>query len=257
MKVSRSQTASFAGNLLAVFPCTWLLAAAWQRIAGSPLAAGDRAWTLLSDQHPLQSPALLYACNTGVFLFLSGLIAGYVQNRVRFGRIPERIAGHPGLRTLLGPAAGPRLARFADEEAGAFAGSVALGFLLGMAGLVGRFFGIPFDIRHITISAANVSIGLQGLGLDGVPPGYLAAVLLGVLGIGLLNFLVSFSLAFSHCPQALRALPRRQCSKETASWIRPWTKRRSGPAGSSFQKSSSSSWASNQCPSENRRRPLM
>lgn len=196
VKVSRSQTASFAGNLLVVFPGTWLLAAAWHRVVGHPLAAGDRAQALLADQHPLQSPALLFACNTGVFLFLSGLIAGYVQNRMRYGRIPERITGHPGLPAILGPAARSRLARFADDQAGAFAGSVALGLMLGMAGLVGRFFGIPFDIRHITISAGNVSIGLYGLGLDAVSPGYLAAVLLGVIGIGFLNFLVSFSLAF-------------------------------------------------------------
>jgi site-specific recombinase len=196
MKVSRSQTASFAGNLLVVFPGTWLLAAAWHRVIGHPLAAGDTALALLADQHPWQSPALLYACNTGVFLFLSGLIAGYVQNRMRYGRIPDRITGHPGLPGILGPSARRRLARFADGQAGAFAGSVALGFMLGMAGLVGRFFGIPFDIRHITISAGNVSIGLYGLGFDAVPTGYLAAVLLGVIGIGFLNFLVSFSLAF-------------------------------------------------------------
>jgi site-specific recombinase len=56
--------------------------------------------------------------------------------------------------------------------------------------------GIPFDIRHITISAGNTAIAVYGLGLDNIPPYFLAAVLGGVLCIGFLNFLTSFSLAF-------------------------------------------------------------
>jgi site-specific recombinase len=196
VRVSRSQFASFAGNLLVVFPCTWLLAAAWDRLTGSPLAAGEKALALLADQHPFESMALVYACNTGVFLFLSGLIAGYVQNRMRYGRIAERIEKHPALAGKLGHRPLRRMASFMDEQAGPLAGSIALGFMLGMAGMLGRFFGIPFDIRHITISAGNLSIGLYGLGWEAVPNGYLLAVILGVLSIGFLNFLVSFSLAF-------------------------------------------------------------
>jgi len=68
--------------------------------------------------------------------------------------------------------------------------------MLGMAGLVVNIFGIPFDIRHITISAGNVSIAVYGLGIDQVRPLYLLTVVLGVVGIGFMNFLVSFSLAF-------------------------------------------------------------
>jgi site-specific recombinase len=196
VRVSRSQFASFAGNLLIVFPGTWLLAAAWDRLAGTPIASGDKAQALLADQHPFESMALAYACNTGVCLFLSGLIAGYVQNRMRYGRIPERIERHPALAGRFGRHTLRRLSQFMDEHAGALAGSVALGFMLGMAGMLGRFFGIPFDIRHITISAGNLSIGLYGLGWEAVPITYLIAVLLGVLAIGFLNFLVSFSLAF-------------------------------------------------------------
>ena len=56
--------------------------------------------------------------------------------------------------------------------------------------------GIPFDIRHITISAGNTAIGVYGLGLENIPPYFMLAVFGGVLCIGFLNFLVSFSLAF-------------------------------------------------------------
>ena len=42
---------------------------------------------MLQDQHPWHSLSLLYACNAGFFLFLSGIIAGYVQNKIHFGHI--------------------------------------------------------------------------------------------------------------------------------------------------------------------------
>jgi site-specific recombinase len=75
-------------------------------------------------------------------------------------------------------------------------GSISLGFFLGMAGFLGSIFGIPFDIRHITIAAGNSSIGLYGVGYENIAPAYLATVFAGVLAIGFFNFLVSFSLSF-------------------------------------------------------------
>ena len=55
--------------------------------------------------------------------------------------------------------------------------------------------GLPFDIRHITISAGNAAIGYYGLDHN-VPLSYSLIILAGVIMIGFLNFLVSFALAF-------------------------------------------------------------
>ena len=195
-KVSRSQFASFAGNLIVVFPVTLLMAWLMDLVFGFRIAEGEKAMSILRDQHPWQSLALLYACNTGIFLFLSGIIAGYVQNKMKFGRIAERIVQHPALRFYFSRARLLRIARYWEHHAGAIMGSISLGFFLGMAGIVGKIFGIPFDIRHITIAAGNTSIGLYGVGWEHISKSYLAIVVLGVLGIGFMNFLVSFSLAF-------------------------------------------------------------
>jgi site-specific recombinase len=195
-KVSRSQIASFAGNLLVVFPGVWALAWAYEKIAGSKLVEGKAAAQMLRDQHPWQSASLLYACNTGFFLFLSGLIAGYVQNKLKYSHVSGRLQTHPLLRLSLSTDRLRRLANYVEKHAGAIAGSISLGFFLGMSSIVVHIFGIPFDIRHITISAGNTSLAVYGLGFDHVRPWYLVTVILGVLGIGLLNFLVSFSLAF-------------------------------------------------------------
>lgn len=195
-KVSRSQIASFIGNLIIVFPVTWLLAWLYDLAFGVPIASGAKAASLLKNQHPWQSLALLFACFTGFFLFLSGIIAGYVQNKINYGRIGKRLIDHPILHMYFSQKRLQKIASYLEHSGGGLAGNISLGFFLGMAALFGQMFGIPFDIRHITISAANTSIGVYGLGWENIDKTYLLIVFLGVLGIGFFNFLVSFSLAF-------------------------------------------------------------
>ncbi|WP_425476308.1 hypothetical protein [Paraflavitalea speifideaquila] len=195
-KVSRSQIASFIGNLIIVWPVTFLLAWLYDICFGKPLAGGEHAMKLLEAQHPWHSLSLLYACNTGVFLFLSGIIAGYVQNKINYGRIGRRLSEHPVLRQYIPRNRLERIAHYLEGHAGSLAGNISLGFFLGMATTAGDLFGIGFDIRHITIAAANTSIGLYGVGWNNVSFSYMAVVCTGVLGIGFLNFLVSFALAF-------------------------------------------------------------
>ena len=194
-QVSRSQLASFAGNLLVVFPLTYLLAMLFFEVTGSKVATGTAALQLLQSQHPFQSLALLYACFTGFFLFLSGLIAGWVENYVVYAQLPQRIQLHPTLRHYLGERQLSWLVNTVEKKLGSIAGSVSLGFFLGMAAFIGKTFGVPFDIRHITISAGNTAIGYYGLE-DAISYRYFATVLLGVGLIGFLNFFVSFGFAF-------------------------------------------------------------
>ncbi len=194
-KVARSQIASFAGNLLVVFPLAYLLASLYELITGIKIAEGPAAEKLLLEQHPLRSLALVYACFTGFFLFLSGLIAGYVENHMVYGKIPERLRTHPVLSITMSTKRLARMVNFVQKNSGALAGSISLGFFLGIAGPLGKIMGLPFDIRHITISAGNTGIGFYGLDHQ-VPLSFLLTVIGGVLMIGFLNFLVSFSLAF-------------------------------------------------------------
>lgn len=195
-KVSRSQIASFFGNLIIVFPLTFLLAWGYHELFGNKIADKETALKMLIDQHPWRSAALLYACFTGFFLFVSGIIAGYWQNKIQYGRIRERMIKHPALKRSMSAKRLEKLASYTERHFGALMGSIALGFFLGFSGVMGKIFGVPFDIRHITIAAGNTAIGTYGLGLENIPPYFLLTVFLGVLGIGFMNFLVSFSLAF-------------------------------------------------------------
>ncbi|HEX8356673.1 MAG TPA: hypothetical protein VF610_04645, partial [Segetibacter sp.] len=194
-RTARSQIASFFGNLIVVFPMSWALAGAYHQITGRLLLNSDQAHHLLVEQHPLQSLSLLFACFTGVFLFLSGLIAGYVENGINYGRVGERLKNHPRFKNTFPPGRLQKITRYVEDNMGAVVGNIFLGFFLGMAGFFGHIFGLPFDIRHITIAAANTAIAFYTQGFA-EPKAFLLTVFAGVLLIGLLNFLVSFALAF-------------------------------------------------------------
>ncbi len=194
-RVSRTQLASFAGNLIVVFPLTYILAFLFFEITGTKIAEGVAAQKLLTDQQPFHSLALLYACFTGFFLFASGLIAGYVENYVVYGKIGDRLRSLSSFKNTFSEKRRYKIIHYIENNLGALIGNIALGFFLGMAGFLGKTFGLPFDIRHITISAANTAIGFFGLD-HFVTPKELWYTILGVGLIGFLNFAVSFTLAF-------------------------------------------------------------
>ena len=194
-KVSRTQLASFAGNLIIVFPLTYMLAWLYFRFTGTMIASGAAAQKLLTDQQPFHSLALLYACFTGFFLFASGLVAGYVENYVVYGKIADRLRGMPSFKKNFSEKRRYKIVHYVENNLGALIGNISLGFFLGMAGFFGKTFGLPFDIRHITISAANTAIGFLGLN-HGITTKEIWYTFIGVMSIGFVNFAVSFGLAF-------------------------------------------------------------
>jgi site-specific recombinase len=194
-KVSRTQLASFTGNLVVVFPLTYLFAWLFFSATGVKIAEGAAAQKLLTDQQPFHSLALLYACFTGFFLFASGLIAGYVENYLVYSKIGERLRHSTAFKYGFSEKRRYKIIHYIENNMGALTGNIALGFFLGMAGFLGHTFGLPFDIRHITISAANVAIGFFGLD-HAITARELWYTLIGVFSIGFLNFAVSFGLAF-------------------------------------------------------------
>jgi site-specific recombinase len=70
-----------------------------------------------------------------------------------------------------------------------------LGFLLGMTPVFGKFFGLPLEVRHVTLSTGALVLGVMALGPERAMNEGAVAALLGVACIGLLNFGVSFALA--------------------------------------------------------------
>ncbi len=194
-RLFRSQFIAFVGNVLLAFPMALLLVMGIERVFRFTLGAPQ--WpTLIGDLHPVTSLALLHAAIAGVFLFLSGIIAGSVANRGRFDRIPQRIAEHPLLKRVLGPKRARSVSRFYARRWAGILSNMWFGVFMGSTAAVGLFFGLPLDVRHITFAAGNLAIGLHGANFQLTT----AQILWSVLGIGLIglvNFLVSFTLSLS------------------------------------------------------------
>lgn len=193
-KVARSQFVSFAGNLLVVFPLAAFVALVWPNLFGSQLVQVYAAKKMLHDVHPFLNPTWMYASITGFMLFLSGIISGYYNNKVIYSNIPSRLRRHVVLQKILSKRYLIRFSKYIEHNLGALVGNVCLGFFLGMAGFIGFIFGIPFDIRHITISSGNYAIAIVTL-VKEIHWSYALICLVGVIGIGVFNFLISFSLA--------------------------------------------------------------
>jgi len=193
-QIMRSQFLSLIGNLVVVLPLCFLSAYALRYFFDLSVFNQNESLSQLYSNHPLLSASLIYAFFTGIFLSLSGIITGYVDNKVVFSEIADRIVYHPALVKVYTKESRQRLAAFVERHLGAILGNLFLGFCLGMAGSMGKFFGLPFDIRHITISAGNFGIALGSTAQLGL--GLIITVFVGVLLIGTVNIISSFLISF-------------------------------------------------------------
>ncbi|WP_224244563.1 site-specific recombinase [Hyalangium gracile] len=201
-RITRSQLAAALGNLSCVMPAAVGLALAWQHLTGQPFLTVEKARGIVESFHPWRSGTLLWAAFTGGLLWASSLAAGWLENFLVYRRIPEALAHHRGVRRMLGEARAQRLAEAVLRHSAGIGGGVTLGVLLAIAPGIGRFFGLPLAVRHVTLSFGALAFAGCALGPEAVTqPDFLAA-LLGVLAIGALNLAVSFALALA---VALRA----------------------------------------------------
>lgn len=194
--VLRSQFVAVVGNVAVALPTALAIALAWAAATGAPLAGPEKAAHLLHELDPLHSLALPHAAIAGVCLFLSGLVAGFYDNRAADRDLAGRLRRHRTLQAFLGPA---RTARFADWMAthlGGLASNVVLGLLLGSVGVLGAFVGLPLDIRHVTFSSANLGFAIATLGDAMTWQQWLSAGA-GLVLIGVVNLAVSFALALA------------------------------------------------------------
>jgi site-specific recombinase len=191
----RSQFAGIVGNLALVVPV--VLAAqglAWW-LAGAPLVGEqDAAYVLHSLD--LRGPTLLFAAFTGVLLFISSLIAGWVENWFVFQRLDSAIAWNPRIIASLGAARAQRWSAWWRRHISGLAANVSLGLMLGLVPALGSFFGLPLEVRHVTLSMGQLAAAFGALGPAVLQEAAFWWCLAGIPLIGLLNLGVSFTLAF-------------------------------------------------------------
>jgi site-specific recombinase len=181
----------------------------------------EKADSVLRSLHPLESGTIWYALITGVILWLSSLAGGWIENFFVYRRLPQAIAEHH-LGAWLGRRFMERLSAFFARNISGFGGGLALGMMLGMTPVLGAFFGLPLDVRHVTLSSGTLAVALASL--DFVTPRAALPAVIGIAVIFVLNLTVSF---FCAVTVALRAkeIPRRDRWALLAAIVRHFLRR--------------------------------
>jgi site-specific recombinase len=191
----RSQTAAVIGNVVIVFPATVLLALGVQQLSGTPMIDVATAHYVLHSL-TLAGPSVLYAAFTGILLFSSSILAGWVEIWFVLHRLDSAIRYNPRITGLLGAARADRWARFWRHNISGLAANISLGFIMGLTPAIMGFFAIPLDVRHVTLSAGQLGAASATLGWDVVHSPELWWAAAAIPLIGLLNVGVSFLFAF-------------------------------------------------------------
>ncbi len=192
-RLFRSQFIAFVGNVAMAFPMSLFLVWAIQQLFQVNIASAK--WLhLVNDLNPIKTPVVLHASIAGVFLFLSGIIAGSISNRDKHNSVYYRIQEHPMLKKMFGQAKTNKIASFYEKKWAGIVSNVWFGIFMGTTASIGLFLGLNLDIRHITFASGNLALGLFGHGMELSTDIWVWGIL-GIGIIGFFNFMVSFSLS--------------------------------------------------------------
>ena len=220
--VMRSQAVAVFGNVVVAVMVASLVAAGAAHYLHRPfLNAAEAAYQFKSIQ-PFTQPTLLYAAIAGVWLFCSGIISGFFDNRANYLNLRQRLAIQPLFKRIMPLKWREKLADYLHRHYGSLAGNFIFGMLLGMTGWFGHILGLPLDIRHVAFSSANLGYAAVSSHSGMI---YFLLNLGFVLLIGLVNLLVSFSLALT---VALRARDTRIDSLSKL-WASVWAQIKANP----------------------------
>ena len=203
----RSQAAAIFGNLIAVIPTMLLITAGVLLASGTTLMSAAKAHAAVHDLS-LIGLTPVYAAFTGVLLWISSLAAGFADNWFALRRLREALAHQRRLVHALGANRAARWAAWLERHVATIAGNVSLGILLGMTPVLAQFFGLPLDVRHVTLATGTLVAASASLGWDVLAtPGFWLAVS-GIAAIGVLNVGIAFACAMALALRA-REIPAR------------------------------------------------
>lgn len=193
-RITRSQLAAAVGNIGLVIPTALVFHTVYESHFGRPFLDEETATYILHSLHPTESGTVFFAALTGVLLWSSSVGAGWLENWAVYRRLPEAIAEHR-IGRFIGRRTTAFFARAFSRNIAGIGGNTTLGVLLGMTPVIGKFFGLPLDVRHVTLSTGALTLAVCALGGETLFSAEFRAAALGIGIIGALNFGVSFVLA--------------------------------------------------------------
>lgn len=200
--ILRTQVAAVVGNLLGVIPAALLLDALIAVTGGGHFLPAEKAAHVIESVSPWASLTIPFAMFTGVILWVGGWVSSWIDNAFVFYDVAGALKSQGGLRVRFGEKRVNAVAGFLSHNVGGVAAALVLGFGLAFAPEIGRFFGLPLEVRHVTLVTGSLALAVAALGFGPLETGAWASMLAGIVVIGVCNLAVSFALAFG---TALRA----------------------------------------------------
>jgi site-specific recombinase len=195
--ISQTQTLVTIGNLIGAILASVAVDRIWNAVAGHPFLTSEEAEHGIRMLFPLTSPTIPFAIVTGVFLWLSSLATGWTANYLALTRMESAVAHSLRIRRYLGPARANAVAHWLKHHAAGSAGYIVLGFLLGSVPILLGLFGIPLEVRHVTLAAASLGYAWDAARLSGeLQVSDVILSFTGIVLIGLLDIFTSFALSF-------------------------------------------------------------
>jgi site-specific recombinase len=196
--VVRSQVIAVFGNLLMVVPCVLVINFGMEYFSKGTMLDQAKATQVFNDLS-IFGPSLLFAMFTGLILFASSMIAGWVENWFVLNRIESALRFNPRISQLLGSQRADSWASFWRDNVSGISACVSLAFMLGLVPAFANFFGIGLQVRHVTLSAGQLAAAASTFGADvfAIPAFWFAVFsipLIGLANIGI-SFYCSFRLA--------------------------------------------------------------
>lgn len=215
----RSQVAAVFGNVFMVVPAVLLVNAVIQLLLGRPMISHESARHVL-ESLTLLGPTVLWAAFTGVVLFASSMIAGWVENWFVLHHMGSAMRHNPRFTAVLGAERAARWSVFMREHITGFASNISLGFMLGLIPAFTGFFGVELELRHVTLSTGQLAAAGASLGLDAFRHAALWWCIASIPLIGALNLGVSFYFAFRLALQAHNVSKLDRARIRSAIWAR-------------------------------------
>jgi site-specific recombinase len=195
--ISHTQFIVTISNLVGAIPAAILIDRLYKAVTGHPFLNPAEAEHGVHMLFPHTSGTIFFAIVTGVFLWLSSLATGWTANYLALHKMATAISNSLRIRNRLGLKRAAKLADWARHHAAGSVGFIVLGFLLGSMPIVFELFGIPLEVRHVTLAAASLGYALDARHMYGHLNRYeIVSALSGVAMVGILNIFASFALSF-------------------------------------------------------------
>jgi site-specific recombinase len=195
--ISKTQFIVTISNLMGAVPASIAIDRIINAVRGQPFLTPPAAEHGIRMLFPHTSMTIPFAIVTGIFLWLSSLATGWTANYLALHRMATAISNSLRIRARLGPQRAAKLAHWVRHHAPGSVGYIVLGFLLGSVPIIFELFGIPLEVRHVTLAAGSLGYALDASLLYGQL--HWRDTLLafsGIVLVGVLNIVTSFVLSF-------------------------------------------------------------